>query len=109
MIGYSGGRVIILSTLQWDLGDTKYICKMGENHCGHILNGTSKSRHVYTERFMFFRDLQGFLRVLITHLKLQDAGTYRIGTGDPSEDYEVKLDVRTGEKISNFIFIIEKK
>lgn len=106
MTGYSGGRVIIRSNLQWDFGDSKYICKMEQNHCAHIINGTSTSQNIYTERFMLFRDSEGLLRILITNLKLQDAGTYGIGVGDQSY-YEVKLDVQTSEKISYLILLLK--
>ncbi|KAK3547063.1 hypothetical protein QTP86_009574 [Hemibagrus guttatus] len=39
------------------------------------------------------KNTEGFLRVLITNLKLEDTGTYRIGVGNQSS-YNVNLDVR---------------
>lgn len=98
MIGYLGGRVMILPDLQWDLGDTKSIRKLEQRHWDYIINKSSNRSYVYTERFMLFRNDQGFLRALITNLKEQDAGTYRIGVGNQSS-YNVTLDVRKGEKI----------
>lgn len=102
VIGYSGGRVVILTNLQWDLSDTKYICKMGDSYCDYIINRTSISDNVYTKTLMLLKDSQGFLRVLITNLKLQDAGMYRIGVGNQNS-YDVNLDVRTSKNISHFI------
>ncbi|XP_027026476.2 uncharacterized protein LOC113658318 [Tachysurus fulvidraco] len=93
VIGYLGGRVMILSDLQWDLGDTKSIHKLEQSHWDYIINKSSNRSYVYTERLMLFRNDQGLLRVLITNLKEQDAGTYRIGVGNHSS-FNVTLDVR---------------
>lgn len=105
VIGYSGGRVVILSNLPWDLSNTKYMCKMGDNYCDYIINRTFINDNVYTETLMLFKDRQGFLRVLITNLKLQDAGMYRVGVGNQNS-YDVNLDVRTSKKISHSIEIL---
>ncbi|KAG7323700.1 hypothetical protein KOW79_013402 [Hemibagrus wyckioides] len=93
VIGYSGGRVMILSELQWDLDNTKSIFKMGQKHWDYIINKSSNRSYVHTGRFMLFRNAEGFLRVLIRNLKLEDTGTYRIGVGNHSS-YNVNLDVR---------------
>lgn len=107
VIGYTSGRVMILSELQWDLDNTKSIFKMGQKHWDCIINKSSNRSSVYTERFLLFRNAEGFLRVLITNLKLEDTGTYRIAVGNHNR-YNVNLDVRKGEKMSIFILLLKR-
>ncbi|XP_053500399.1 CMRF35-like molecule 8 isoform X1 [Ictalurus furcatus] len=77
--GYSGGSVIIISNLKWDSRHSKYVCKVGKEACRDLIHFNTKEDHVIVERFMLYSNTKGYMTVFIRQLKLQDAGTYRIG------------------------------
>ncbi|XP_058265651.1 uncharacterized protein LOC131365800 [Hemibagrus wyckioides] len=76
--GYSGGSIIIISDLKWDLRFIRYFCKKESILCTHT---DTRKNSVQDGRFTLYKNREGFVTVLIRGLEPQDAGTYRMGVG----------------------------
>ncbi|KAL6482316.1 hypothetical protein MHYP_G00103960 [Metynnis hypsauchen] len=94
VFGYSGGSVLLFSDLQWDVNNTRYVCKMEQSGCLDIMKVQTKSRSVTSGRFMMYSNVDGEFTVLIRELSPQDSAVYRLGVGNESRK-DIKLTVQS--------------
>uniref|UniRef100_A0AAR2LPP7 Ig-like domain-containing protein n=1 Tax=Pygocentrus nattereri TaxID=42514 RepID=A0AAR2LPP7_PYGNA len=82
VFAYSGGSVILFPTLQWDVNNTRYMCKMEQSGCVNIIKDQTQSKSVTSGRFKMYSNTAGNFTVLIRELKPQDSAVYRFGVGN---------------------------
>ncbi|XP_036413655.1 polymeric immunoglobulin receptor-like isoform X2 [Colossoma macropomum] len=93
VFGYSGGSVTILSDLQWDVNNTRYICKVEEGGCLDIIKDQTKSNAVTSGRFKMYSNTADKFTVLIRELNPQDSAVYRFGVGN-KQHKDIELTVQ---------------
>ncbi|KAL6482317.1 hypothetical protein MHYP_G00103970 [Metynnis hypsauchen] len=98
VFGYSGGSVIVLPDLRWDVNHTRYVCKMEQSGCVNFIKDQTKSKSVTSGRFKIYSNTEGNFTVLIRELSPQDSAVYRFGVGNESHK-DVELTVQSGEMI----------
>ncbi|KAL7845223.1 hypothetical protein AOLI_G00234150 [Acnodon oligacanthus] len=81
VFGYSGGSVILFPNLQWDVNNTRYMCKMEQSGCINIMKDQTNSKSVTSGRFEMYSNADGKFTVLIRELNPQDSAVYRFGVG----------------------------
>ncbi|KAB5546125.1 hypothetical protein PHYPO_G00068540 [Pangasianodon hypophthalmus] len=79
--GYSGGSIILISNLYSSSAKSNYICKVENRECTDIIRLDPGKNRGQVERFMLYKNTEGFLTAFIRKLKPQDAGMYRMGAG----------------------------
>ncbi|XP_026777023.2 uncharacterized protein LOC113530856 isoform X1 [Pangasianodon hypophthalmus] len=81
VIGYSGGSIILISNVYSSSAKSNYICKVENRECTDIIRLNTGKNDFQVERFMLYKNTEGFLTAFIRKLKPQDAGMYRMGAG----------------------------
>lgn len=79
---------------------------MGKEACRDLIHFNTKEDYVIVERFMLYSNTKGYMTVFIRQLKLQDAGTYRIGVGT-GKSTDVNLAVVNGEEMFNHVLLLK--
>ncbi|KAL6482332.1 hypothetical protein MHYP_G00104120 [Metynnis hypsauchen] len=90
VMGYSGGRLIMLSFQS--LKHLKYFCKLAEDGCEKEMYFSAEEDPVNEGRFSLYENTQDYFKVLLRELNPQDAGTYRF-VWENRRPQEIKLRV----------------
>ncbi|KAL7852027.1 hypothetical protein SRHO_G00178120 [Serrasalmus rhombeus] len=92
VFGYSGGSVLLFSDLQWDVNNTRYICRVEQSGCLDIMKDQTQSEAVTSGRFMMYSNVDGDFLLLIRELNPQDSAVYRFGVGkEKHKDIELTV------------------
>ncbi|XP_017539572.2 CMRF35-like molecule 1 [Pygocentrus nattereri] len=94
VFGYSGGSVTIIPDLQWDVNNTRYICKMEQSGCLNIIRDQTLSKSVFSGRFEMYSNTAGNFIAMIRELNPQDSAVYRFGVGNEKHK-DVELTVQS--------------
>uniref|UniRef100_A0AAR2KYV3 Ig-like domain-containing protein n=1 Tax=Pygocentrus nattereri TaxID=42514 RepID=A0AAR2KYV3_PYGNA len=93
VFGYLAGSITLLPNLQWDVDNTRYMCKMEQSGCVNIIKDQTQSNAVTSGRFKMYSNTAGNFTVLIRELKPQDSAVYRFGVGN-GKHKDIKLTVQ---------------
>ncbi|KAL6482312.1 hypothetical protein MHYP_G00103920 [Metynnis hypsauchen] len=91
---YSGGSIILFPDLQWDVNNTRYICRMEQTGCRNVIKDQTNSKSVTSGRFKMYSNVDGKFTVLIRELNPQDSAVYRFGVGNEKHK-DIKLTVQS--------------
>ncbi|KAL7852037.1 hypothetical protein SRHO_G00178220 [Serrasalmus rhombeus] len=94
VFAYSGGSITLLPNLQWDVDNTRYMCKMEQSGCVNIIKDQTQSNAVTSGRFKMYSNTAGNFTVLIRELKPQDSAVYRFGVGN-GKHKDIELTVQS--------------